>query len=209
MLLGTVVLWALNVTVTKYMVSNGWSPLAYATIRYFLAIVLFAAYTYRREHSFAIERRDVKLVLLAGGLIFGNQLCFVYGLKLTQASTVALLLGAIPMFIGVISAALGLEHLRRSFWIGAVTTSVGVAPGAGVGTRRLERRRCTAGDRHGPELERVHGGDRADDAALLAGGSRALSSLSGGCRWPSPALTRWQPRTSRSDGSCGSGSHMR
>ena len=127
MLLGTVVLWALNVTVTKYMVSNGWSPLAYATIRYFLAIVLFAAYTYRREHSFAIERRDVKRVLLAGGLIFGNQLCFVYGLKLTQASTVALLLGAIPMFIGVISAALGLEHLRRSFWIGAVTTSVGVA----------------------------------------------------------------------------------
>jgi drug/metabolite transporter (DMT)-like permease len=127
MLIGTVLLWALNVTVTKYMVSNGWSPLAYGTLRYLLAIVLFAAYTYRRERSFAIERRDIKLVLLAGGLIFGNQLCFVYGLKLTHATTVALLLGAIPMFIGVISAALGIEHLRRSFWVGAVTTAVGVA----------------------------------------------------------------------------------
>jgi drug/metabolite transporter (DMT)-like permease len=127
MLAGTVLLWALNITVTKYLILQGWSPLAYGTIRYFLAIVLFAAYTYLRERSFAIERRDIKLVLLAGGLIFCNQLCFVYGLKFTQASTVGLLLGATPMFIGAISAALGLERLGRAFWIGAIVTVVGVA----------------------------------------------------------------------------------
>ncbi len=127
MLAGTVLLWALNITVTKYLISHGWSPLAYGTIRYFLAIVLFAAYTYLRERSFAIERRDIKLVLLAGGLIFCNQLCFVYGLKFTQASTVGLLLGATPMFIGAISAALGLERLGRAFWVGATVTVVGVA----------------------------------------------------------------------------------
>jgi drug/metabolite transporter (DMT)-like permease len=126
MLAGTVLLWALNITVTKYLISHGWLPLAYGTIRYFLAIVLFAAYTYLRERSFAIERRDVKLVLLAGGLIFCNQLCFVYGLKFTQASTVGLLLGATPMFIGAISAALGLERLGRAFWVGATVTVVGV-----------------------------------------------------------------------------------
>ena len=66
-------------------------------------------------------------MLLAGGLIFCNQVCFVYGLKFTQASTVGLLLGATPMFIGAISASLGLEHLGRSFWVGAIVTVLGVA----------------------------------------------------------------------------------
>jgi hypothetical protein len=38
MLLSAVLLWALNITVTKYMFEHGWLPLAYATIRYFAAI---------------------------------------------------------------------------------------------------------------------------------------------------------------------------
>ena len=41
MLLGTVLLWALNVTVTRYVLTHGWSPLAYAAIRYFAATALF------------------------------------------------------------------------------------------------------------------------------------------------------------------------
>src|SRR5437660_1334134 len=40
MLFGTVLLWALNITVTKYMFRHGWLPLAYGTIRYFAAIAL-------------------------------------------------------------------------------------------------------------------------------------------------------------------------
>ena len=56
MLLGAVLLWALNVTVTKYMLEHGWLPLAYGTIRYFAAIVLFWIFTYRRERSFRIAR---------------------------------------------------------------------------------------------------------------------------------------------------------
>ena len=47
-------------------------------------------------------------------MIFLNQLCFVYGIKLAHASTVALLLGTTPIFIGLISLALGLEHLREA-----------------------------------------------------------------------------------------------
>src|SRR5258706_4389353 len=67
MLIGAVLLWALNVTVSKYMLEHGWQPLAYGTIRYFAAIVLFAAFTYSRERSFHIARSDIKLVLLAAG----------------------------------------------------------------------------------------------------------------------------------------------
>ena len=68
MLLGTVLLWALNITVTKYMFDHGWRPLAYATLRYFAAIALFSIFTYRRERSFRIARKDVPLVLLGEGL---------------------------------------------------------------------------------------------------------------------------------------------
>ena len=127
MLLGTVLLWALNVTVTRYVLTHGWSPLAYGTIRYFAATALFWGFTYQRERSFRIERRDLRLVLLAALMIFLNQLCFVYGLKLAHASTVALLLGATPIFIGAITLALGLEHLSRAFWLGAGVTLAGVA----------------------------------------------------------------------------------
>ena len=101
MLLGAVLLWALNVTVSKYMLEHGWQPLAYGTIRYFAAISLFWAFTYYRERSFRIARADVKLVLLAAAMIFVNQLCFVYGLKLGQASTLSLLFGTTPIFVGV------------------------------------------------------------------------------------------------------------
>jgi drug/metabolite transporter (DMT)-like permease len=127
MLLGTVLLWALNITVTKYMFEHGWKPLAYGTIRYFVAISLFWAFTYYRERSFRIARSDLKLVLLAALMIFLNQLCFVYGVKLAHASTVALLLGTTPIFIGLISLAFGLEHLPSAFWIGAAITFGGVA----------------------------------------------------------------------------------
>jgi drug/metabolite transporter (DMT)-like permease len=127
MLFGTVLLWALNITVTKYMFRHGWLPLAYGTIRYFAAISLFWGFTYWRERSFRIERRDLRLVLVAAAMIFLNQLCFVYALKLTHASTVALLLGTTPIFIGLISLALGIEHMPHPFWIGAAVTFVGIA----------------------------------------------------------------------------------
>jgi drug/metabolite transporter (DMT)-like permease len=127
MLLGTVLLWALNITVTKYMFEHGWQPLAYGTIRYFVAIALFWAFTYYRERSFRIARSDIKLVLLAALMIFLNQLCFVYGVKLAHASTAALLFGTTPIFIGLISFAFGLEHLPSAFWIGAAITFGGVA----------------------------------------------------------------------------------
>jgi drug/metabolite transporter (DMT)-like permease len=137
MLFGTVLLWALNITVTKYMFDHGWLPLAYGTIRYFAAIALFWIFTYRRERSFRIARADLKYVLLAALFIFANQVCFVYGVKLAHASTVALLLGATPVFIGLISVALQLETLGSTFWIGALVTFAGVGLVAAAATGGL------------------------------------------------------------------------
>ena len=139
MLLGTVLLWALNVTVTKYMFQHGWRPLSYGTIRYGLAILLFWAFTWWRERSFRVARGDVWLVVLAGLFIFANQVCFVYAVKLSSAATVALLLGATPVFMGVIAEVLRLERLQTTFWIGAIVTFAGVGliaahSGGGVST---------------------------------------------------------------------------
>lgn len=136
MLLGTVLLWALNITVTKYVLTHGWRPLAYATIRYFAAIALFWAFTYRRERSFRIARRDVPLVALAALLLCVNQLCFVLGVDYSSASTVALILGATPVFIGLITIVLRLGRLGRRFWAAAAVTLAGVglvAAGSGSG----------------------------------------------------------------------------
>ena len=136
MLFGTVLLWALNLTVSKYLLQHGWRPLAYGTIRYGAAISLFWMFTYYRERSFRIARRDVPLVLVAALALFVNQLCFVYGVKFSNASTMALLLGSTPIFIGLITLLLRIERLGKSFWIGAAVAFGGVAlvaAGAGGG----------------------------------------------------------------------------
>ena len=127
MLLGTVVLWGLNITVTKYVLEHGWLPLPYGTIRYFAAISLFWIFTYSRERSFRIARRDLRLVLVAAAFIFANQVCFVFALHLTHASTVALLLGSTPVFTALVAHAIGLERLPWPFWVGAAITFGGVA----------------------------------------------------------------------------------
>jgi drug/metabolite transporter (DMT)-like permease len=126
MLLGTVLLWALNVTVTKYVLDHGFHPLAYATIRYGAATALFFGFTHWRERSFRIARSDVKLVVLAALLIWLNQLCFVYGVDKSTASTAALLLGTTPIWIAIIATSIGFERVQRSFWLAAALSFVGV-----------------------------------------------------------------------------------
>jgi drug/metabolite transporter (DMT)-like permease len=136
MLLGAVLLWALNITVTKYMFEHGWLPLAYATIRYFVAIAIFWIYTWWREGSFRISRPDWKYVGIAATAIFLNQLCFVYSLEFAKASTVSLLFASCPMFIGLFAIVFQHARLQRSFWAGAGLTFLGVAliaAGAGGG----------------------------------------------------------------------------
>ena len=142
MLLGTVLLWALNVTVTRYVLTHGFKPLAYATVRYFVATTLFWAFTWQRERSFRIRLADWQLVAVAALLVFLNQLCFVISVHLTNASTVALMLGATPIFAGVFASLLGIELLHARFWIAAAVAFVGVAfvalgGGGGMSTNLL------------------------------------------------------------------------
>lgn len=133
MLLGTILLWALNVTVTRYVLTHGFKPLAYGTERYFAAIALFWGFTWQRERTFRVRLADWQLIAIAGLLIFVNQVSFVFAIDKTSASTVALMLGATPVFTALIAAAVGLERMQSGFWIAAVIAFVGVGFVAGGG----------------------------------------------------------------------------
>jgi drug/metabolite transporter (DMT)-like permease len=127
-LAATIVIWAFNITVTRYVLTHGFQPLAYGAIRYGLAALLAAGTALVLEGSLRIGgRRNLGLIGLASLLLLINQVSFVYSLKLGSASTVALVLGATPIFAAIIASSIGLERLSRRFW---VATSIGFA---GVG----------------------------------------------------------------------------
>jgi drug/metabolite transporter (DMT)-like permease len=126
MLLATVVLWSLNLTVTRYILTHGFEPLAYATVRYGGAALVFLGLTLAVERSLRVLRSDVPLVLAAAATLFLNQIVFVYALRTTSASVIALVLGATPIFAALLGLVLRTEHMSRRFWAGAVVSFAGV-----------------------------------------------------------------------------------
>src|SRR4026208_201099 len=107
MLLTTVLLWALNLSVTKFILDEGLAPLSYAAVRYGLAAGIFVALALAVEGTLRIARVHLWRVGLAAVTLWVNQMCFVFALDLTAASTVGILLGAIPVFTGLWGLGLG------------------------------------------------------------------------------------------------------
>jgi drug/metabolite transporter (DMT)-like permease len=127
MLLGTVSLWALNFTVSKYILDQGFRPLAYSSVRYACAAIVFLAITLVWEGSLRIGRTQLPLAIACTGLLFANQLSFVYALKFTTATTVALLFGTLPIFTAILARGSGIERLSVRFWVAALVSFAGVA----------------------------------------------------------------------------------
>jgi drug/metabolite transporter (DMT)-like permease len=120
------VLWALNLTVTRYILQHGFQPLSYATVRYGLASAIFVGIALVADRSLRPERRDLGLVLVAALALLLNQLSFVYALDTTSASTIALLLGVTPAIAALIGLALGLERMSGRFWVATIVSFAGV-----------------------------------------------------------------------------------
>jgi drug/metabolite transporter (DMT)-like permease len=126
MLLTTVFLWALNLSITKYILEEGVAPLSYAFVRYALAGAIFVVLALLVERTLRIDRRHLPVLAFAALVLSVNQLCFVFALDLTTASTIGLILGAIPIFAALFGLALGREQLSRRFWLGAAVSFLGV-----------------------------------------------------------------------------------
>lgn len=128
MLAATIVIWAFNITVTKYVLTHGFRPLAYGSIRYAAAALLAAGVTFALEGSLAIGgRRSLGLIALASAFLLANQFSFVYSLKLGSATTVALILGTTPIFTAIVSSVVGIEQLSGRFWVATAVGFGGVA----------------------------------------------------------------------------------
>jgi drug/metabolite transporter (DMT)-like permease len=127
MLLGTVTLWAFNFTVSKYILDEGFRPLAYASVRYACAALIFVAITLVWEGSLRIGRGQLPLIAVCTALLFANQLSFVYALKFTTATTVALLFGTLPIFTVILARGSGVERSSARFWAAALVSFAGVA----------------------------------------------------------------------------------
>ncbi len=127
LMLGTVItLWSLNLTVTRYILTHGFQPLAYSTVRYGIAAAVFVGVVVVSERTLRIDRSDLPIVLAAVVALWLNQLGFVYALRTTSASVVALILGATPIFAALIGLAARTERLTARFWLGALLSFAGV-----------------------------------------------------------------------------------
>jgi drug/metabolite transporter (DMT)-like permease len=164
MLLTIVLLWALNLTVTRYILTHGLAPLAYTTVRYGLAGAIFLALTLVTERTLRVERRHLPLLALAAALLYVNQLGFVFALDVTTASAIGLVLGAIPIFAALFGLAAGTETPTPRFWVAAAFSFIGVGLVAAGG-----------GDEASPSLTGIVLGLLT--AATWAGYSVALAPL--------------------------------
>jgi len=89
-----------------------------------------------------LARRDI-LALAGLGLVghFAYQLSFVGGVARTSVANSSLIIGATPVSIAIVSAALGKERVSWMHWLGAAVSAVGiwivVGMGAGIGGATL------------------------------------------------------------------------
>ena len=127
MLLTTIGLWSLNLTVSRYILTHGFEPLAYASVRYGLAVAVFILLALAIEGSLRLQPRDLGLVVGAAALVYLNQIGFVYALQKSSASVLGLILGATPIFAALAGLVLRTESLSRRFWAGALLSFSGVA----------------------------------------------------------------------------------
>lgn len=127
-LLVTVLIWSLNFTLTKYVLDHGFQPLAYSSLRFATAALLFAGVAFALERSLRMRRRDAATLFAAVVVgIWLNQFGFVYSLTHTTASTAALVFGTLPIFTILAARASGVELLSKRFVAAAAISFVGVA----------------------------------------------------------------------------------
>ena len=60
-------------------------------------------------------------------VLFANQLCFVYALDFTSATTTALIFGTLPIWTGLLARGTGVERQTLRFWLAALLSFGGVA----------------------------------------------------------------------------------
>lgn len=152
-LLTTAVLWGINYSVIK-VVLRKMPPLAFSALRMLIACGVFlaaiAVSRWLRLHARGLREQVVRVTpggqdslaifrtssltgrdwwrLCLLGLVghAGYQVLFIEGLARTSVANASLIIGCVPIFVALASAALGQERLGPAHWIGAALSLTGV-----------------------------------------------------------------------------------
>ncbi len=126
----------MNLSVGKYALTHGFSPLAYAGPRNAIAGIFFLVVAAKRGETTPLRRFDLRMIPLAALLgVVIDQLAFIYGLHQAQATVVGLVFGAGPVITALIAFAVGAERLTYRGWLAAAVSTAGIALVAfGAGT---------------------------------------------------------------------------
>ncbi len=124
LMLLTVLLWAVNLSVIKIGL-RGLTPHAFNGIRLTIASVVYLLVLAVRGEKFRLAPGDGGKAVILGILgITAYQFFFIQAIDHTNASTASILMATSPLFIAVISTALGQERLHWAAW-GGIAVSFG------------------------------------------------------------------------------------
>jgi drug/metabolite transporter (DMT)-like permease len=135
LMLAITVLWGCGYPLSRYALTHGFDPLAFAAARFAVAAAVFSWIALRREGTVKVRRGDLSLLLLCAcvGIVL-NQVTVSYAFSLSAGSTVALSFGMVPVFVVVVARLLGVEVINRYTW-GACAISLAGASMVVLGRR--------------------------------------------------------------------------
>ena len=120
------VIWGLNFPVVKAVLRE-MEPLAFNALRFpcaAFAVWFLLKAQGRRLMPYRKDWRTVIALGAAGHVVF--QVCFIFGLDLTLTGNAAILLSTTPVWVLLISAALGRERFNLPILVGVVATLAGM-----------------------------------------------------------------------------------
>ena len=133
LMLTTVFFWGVNVSVIKIGLRE-LAPHAFNAVRLTLASVAYLAVFALGRRRFALAKGDGWKAVGLGVLgITAYQLFFIEAISVTSASTAAIIMATSPIFIALLSTALGQERITWAGWLGIFISFAGfflVAGGA-------------------------------------------------------------------------------
>lgn len=122
-------IWGVNFTIIKTALGD-LPPFAFTAIRYTAAAVLLVVglrLFERPAGAPTLSMRDLPTLVLLGTLGHAAyQIFFITGLARTTAGNASLILATSPIFVGVLSVAMGLERPTLRMWLGLIVAFAGL-----------------------------------------------------------------------------------
>lgn len=126
LLLSVALIWAANFSVVKVSLPHI-DPMSFNAIRFAISMVLMVGILWHQREFVPVAWRDVPALIGLG--LLGNtayQLLFIFGLERTYSANAAVMLGTIPVWVGLVAHFFSEEKLTRGRLLGVSLTFGGI-----------------------------------------------------------------------------------